>query len=176
MRCASESSLSNRTLSGFTLIEVLTVVILIGVVTAFVASSWGRFSERVRARSHSDELMESILLARSDAMARMRLSGIAIDTGARRFMRFVDSDSVGVLGRYDEGIDSILEPWAKLDTQLVIRGADCSEMASGMAHVVFSPDGASLSQLSLQLEARRGGFAARIFLLPATGLATMEVL
>lgn len=176
MRHASASASSGSVASGFTLIEVLTVLILIGLVTGFVASSWGRFTERIRARSHSDELMEGILLARSDAMARMRLSGIAIDTAARRYIRFVDSDSVGVLGRYDEGVDSVLAPWIKLDTQLVIREADCSEMGSGTAHVVFSADGTSLSQLSLLLGARRGGFAARIFLLPATGLATMEVL
>jgi len=59
-----------RSTQGFSLLEVLVVVIMIGVLAAIAAPAWLRFTATQRVGSARDELRQGILQAQSRAIAQ----------------------------------------------------------------------------------------------------------
>jgi prepilin-type N-terminal cleavage/methylation domain-containing protein len=182
-------------LRGFTIVELLIVVVLIGIVSAFSVSGWKRVQWRVNALGAADELRSRLAEARSDAMTRHRYSGIVLDVPGKRYLRFIDSNGVDVHnGKYDAD-ETVISPWSELPPHLVVHDLessltgkvtwrDCSGTAtaneadiaqSGVYSLVFSPDGYTLGTFLLKLGVE--SFPAdtfRISVLPATGLVTLE--
>jgi len=157
-------------------------------------SGWKRVMWRVQALGAADEFRSALQLARSDALARQRYSGVVIDPSSLRFLRFIDSSSSGAHdGRYDTG-EIVIQNWKPLPAHMIVHSVfssisapvtlrSCGSAAitgtataqSGTFSLVFGPDGRSLAtfQAKLGIESfPKDTF--RIEVLPPTGLVTLE--
>jgi prepilin-type N-terminal cleavage/methylation domain-containing protein len=183
---------------GFTLIEMLVVLIIVGILSVMAYSGWTKVMWLVQAKGSADQFRNAVLLARSDAMARRHNSGLYLDPANRRYLRFVDSAVVGGVeehnGTYDEGKEKVLQAWDTLPRNLVFQ--DVSSMSTtdpvprvscqGAAAqttttftdyypVVFRPDGRANGPFHAQIGVT--GFPNDTFtidVVPAAGLVTMR--
>lgn len=183
-----------HSLFGFTVLEMLVVITIIGVFAAMAIPGWKKITWKLRAGGAAEEFRNSILLARSDAMTRRRSSGIHIDVANSKYLRFVDSNLVSgaANGSYEQG-ERILQQWTAFPKDLRIfevassmspkpSPRSCGRPASavvfaqgGVYSVVFRPDGTSWATLAAKLGVQ--GFpkdTIRIKLFPPTGLLSME--
>jgi prepilin-type N-terminal cleavage/methylation domain-containing protein len=65
---------------GFTLLEVLVIVLLIGILSSIAAPSWVAFINRQRVRTVNDRVFQSLRLAQSEAKRSKRDITIIFDT------------------------------------------------------------------------------------------------
>jgi len=181
--------------SGFTILEVVIVVVMVGIVAAMSATAWTRLTWNIQAKGAVEEFRDAILLARSDAITRKRNSGIFVDVSGMRYLRFVDSSSLGEAdGRYQAG-ERIVRDWSKLPARLLayeFRSSispdptprPCESAAStptsitespGSYSIVFRPDGRVWATLQAKLGIEsfpNDTFRLNVF--PPTGLVTLE--
>ena len=184
-----------RARRGFTLIEMIVVIVIVGILSVLAYSGWGRVMYMVQAKGAADEVRNAILLARADAMTRRHYSGVVLDTAGHRYLRFVDS-TLGDLhnGDYDQG-ETVLQNWTPLPSHLVFQSASSSTTSDPVPRVcrsaaaptttipstgstypiVFRPDGRSVQAFTTKFFAT--SFPDDIFsvdVLPATGLVTVR--
>jgi len=179
---------------GFTLIEVIIVLVLVGILAGMSYSGWKRVMWRVQVLGAADEFRNALMLARTDAISRQRYSGVLLDPAGLRYLRFVDSSSTGVHdGRYSAG-DPIIANWSALPAHLLVLSVTSSISApvtirncgasattgtassqSGTFALVFGPDGRSMATFQAKLgveSSLRDTFLIQV--LPPTGLVTLE--
>jgi prepilin-type N-terminal cleavage/methylation domain-containing protein len=83
---------------GFSLVEVLIVVVLVGLMMAIVVPRF-RVSGTTRARAAADQLVRDLEAARSRALASRSITRLAINTVTKSYTGYLDSDRDGVLGQ-----------------------------------------------------------------------------
>ncbi len=171
--------------AGFTLLELMIVLVLVGITSGFVVGSWRKIHSKIAARSSIETLLVAFHKARSDATAKERRSGVAIseDTsnsfeasgGPRkgvRYLRFVDAPT-GIEGFFDDQ-DTVLQDWTPLEGKVFAYSGSSSGYSNGVASIVFHYDGSTDNDLRLTLGVANFPDSFRLNLLPATGLATLE--
>ena len=62
-----KTSLSNSSVAGFTLVEMLVVVVLVGILAAISANSWNAFIDRQRLDSANERVVSALQDARTQA-------------------------------------------------------------------------------------------------------------
>lgn len=171
---------------GFTILEMMVVLVMVGLCASMAAASFGRVMKRSQARSSVDELLVVLHRARSDASTRMRHEGVVVapdesvsfrDASGTvrkgiRFAVFVDAEALGTPGTFDPQ-DTILAPWVSMG-RTFSYSTSSSGLSAGVASVVFHTDGSSDNDLSMVLGISDFQDTFRLSLLPATGLATLE--
>ncbi len=175
---------------GFTLLELLIVVALVGITSSFAMGSWRKIQAKIQARAAMEAAaMETLLVAfhnaRSDATTKERRSGVAVsaDTTSSfaaagetrhglRYLRFIDSPT-GTYGLLDAS-DTIVQDWRTLEGQVFAYAGSSSGMSDGVASIVFNSDGSTDNDLRCELGMANFPDTLRLTLLPATGLATLE--
>lgn len=170
---------------GVTLMELLVVVALVGLVSSFAVGSFRKVQAKSQARSSIEDFVVALHLARSDATARQRRSGVVIaqDTansfvsaGAARtglrYLRFVDSD-LGTQGAYD-ATDTIIQGWTPLQGRAFAYSIASSGLSAGTVSLVFHTDGSLDNDLRMDIGIADFPDTFHLGLLPATGLATLE--
>ena len=162
MRCSRQKA----PWRGFTLLEMVIVVVIVGILSSLAVAGWKSILSKVRQRSAISDLAANLMRARSDAMARSRYSGFVIDLPGKRWMRFVDGES-GVSRYKWDGADQSLTSWQALDKALVIDSSWCGQSSSGMLSVVFDPEGNA--QAGLYLRAKAGTQVQELTVLPIPG-------
>jgi len=91
--------------SGFTLLEVLITVAVLAVLTALAVPSFTNLIERNKARSVANDLLASILLARSEAIKRERNTALTRAGNGQdwtHWQTFVDNDNSRTYNSGDE--------------------------------------------------------------------------
>jgi prepilin-type N-terminal cleavage/methylation domain-containing protein len=180
---------------GFTLIELVIVLVMVGILSAMAITGWNRLMWHVQGLGAAQEFRDAILLARSDAITKKRNSGILIDPAGLRYMRFVDSNATSAAnGRYDTG-EVVLQKWASFPSKLIVHlpvlsnwspdpvpvpcdasapALDSSTQIGNVA-VVFKPDGRSWATLDVKLGVRTfPDDTFHISVLPPTGLVQLR--
>lgn len=179
------TSFRRKLTGGFTLLELLIVLVLVGITSGFAVGSWRKVQAKMAARASMETLLVAFHNARSDATAKERASGVAIsaDTNvsfvaagntryALRYLRFVDGPA-GTTGMLD-GQDTILQGWKTLEGQVFAYSGSSSGMSGGVASIVFNGDGSADNDLHTSLGMANFNDTFHLTLLPATGLATLE--
>ncbi len=156
---------------GFTLLEMVIVVVIIGILSSMAVGGWKTISTKMRSHSAIADLAMQLRRARSDAMARSRYSGFVIDLTGKRYMRFVDQESGGSRYMWDSG-DQTLTSWQALDNALVIDSSWCGQTSSGKLSVVFDPQGNA--QAGLYLRAKAGTQVQELSVLPIPGTVKLK--
>lgn len=77
----NKPNLKDQTTKGFTLIEVLAVIILIGILFSIVAPSWLAFMNRQRANGARDQVLQALRLAQSEAQRTRRPHQVVFNPG-----------------------------------------------------------------------------------------------
>lgn len=159
---------------AFTLIEVLIVVVIIGIATAMAGAGFSLFMKKISAKSEAYRLRDAIQLARSDAMARSRNAGIALDSSGLSWARFIDSRTSGAMGSFDPS-DTLLSRDSLKD--FGVTSISCTRMVSGVCMLVFTPDGSTVNGASLRLVARHrtANVSLSTLIIAATGFTLVEV-
>jgi prepilin-type N-terminal cleavage/methylation domain-containing protein len=120
---------------GMSMLELMTVVVLIGVLAAMAGANWFSFLPRMQAKSSMNEVVSKLRQARSYAISRKEPCGLHLDNITGEWQVFIDRDSPGSL-QYTS-LDSTLVS-GKLDDNLEFFHNTFSNAA-----VFFDADGSS---------------------------------
>jgi type II secretion system protein H len=82
---------------GFTLIEMILVVVLVSIMTSIIAPMW-RLSPAQRVENAAYTIATELELARSEALSARRLVRVVFDVGAGTYAAFEDHDEDGTIG------------------------------------------------------------------------------
>jgi type II secretion system protein H len=93
-----------RPKDGFTLLELMVVVALIGIMAAIAAPSLSKIIPRVKLRSAGQQLTNDLQYARMKGIAGNFKSQIVFDTATNRYTRYLDNDRDGTLEVGEEDI------------------------------------------------------------------------
>lgn len=80
-----------RAKSGFTLIEILVVLIIIGTVVTFAMLSFGDFGKSRKAKSAAEQMVQYITLMQQKAILENRLLGITVQANSYHAMKYIAS-------------------------------------------------------------------------------------
>lgn len=176
-----------RPRNGFTLMELLIVIVMIGILSAMGVAGFRKVFARSQARASVEELLTTLQRTHSDATNRQRHSGVVIapDTGTKfkdaagilrtglQYAIIVDADALGTPGSFDSQ-DTIVKGWTKLPGQVFSYSTISSGLSAGVVSIVYHTDGTTDNDLSMKLGIAGFTDTFRLSLLPATGLATLE--
>lgn len=84
MRDAKPDSTGN----GFTLLELLLVMLIIGILAGTVVANFGGAGERAQVRSEAERLALAVEMARGTALQRNEMWGLAVDEHGYVFQRY----------------------------------------------------------------------------------------
>ena len=130
--------------AGFTLIEVLVVLVVIGLATALLAMRGPQRSPALDLRTASEEVAGSLRLARTRAIAGNRVVGVTFDAATRSV-------------RLDGTAARTLPPGIGINVTSTLR----EKADERLAAIRFAPDGSSTGgQVELQGRGRRVEVAA----------------
>jgi len=131
----------NRNEKGITLVELLTTVVIIGIVAAMAVPRFQIAFERIKFRSANREITSSLRLARSYAVSTKSQHGIHFDVGALTFSLFKDIVNTGAMA-YDAG-DSVIRV-DSLPSEFNFMSVD-----NGTGSIVFRPNGSTTGTVNV---------------------------
>jgi type IV fimbrial biogenesis protein FimT len=119
--------------NGFTLLELMSVVVIIGIMAAIGIPTMDTAIKKIRFKSDSNTIMSGLRLARSQAIAKRIQYGVSFDPNSNEFAVFEDINDPSSF-TYD-GADSVI----MIDT--LGRGIESFTTTFNNDLVFFFPDG-----------------------------------
>jgi len=113
-----------RSHSGITLIELMITVVIVGIVSAMAVPRFQVATDRIRFGSASRDVVSSIRLARSMALADKEPYGIQVNEGDRTIVLFKDVSDPALL-TYAAGADSLIRV-DTLPSEFAYIASDCA--------------------------------------------------
>lgn len=168
----------NRRVAGFTLVEIMIVIAILGLVLAIGAPSFVRTLQKEPLRQAVTDVSEILSHARATAILRGIPAQARLRSDGRMTVELLTvaglSDDQG--GVVDPGQESAALMFRQLDSDIVISLLEVnfrSQMDQPVARVRFHPNG-TCDDFTMVLEYRHG--MRKIWLDPITSLADLEVL
>lgn len=123
-----------RSKKGITLIEIMTVVVIVGIVSAMAVPRFQNAFERMRFRSANRDIVSTLRLARSLSVSNKLNYGVMIDPDTKVVGIFLKSDTASNPKAY-EAADSLI----RVDTLSKSFDYLSSDLTSNS--LVFNPNG-----------------------------------
>ncbi|WP_058479633.1 type II secretion system minor pseudopilin GspH [Legionella waltersii] len=76
---------------GFTLIEILIVIVIIGITIGFALVAFGDFGESKRIRFAAEQLLNTIKLSQQKAILESSTLGLKLDKSSYQILKFVNN-------------------------------------------------------------------------------------
>jgi type II secretion system protein H len=147
--------------SGLTLIELMTVVAIIGIVAAMAVPSFLSYMPKLRVKSAARDIVSQLRLARSKSVAERRPFGVAFDMSKNSVYTFADTDNPA--GQSYSTSDSVVHA-DTLNTDISLNSCTYANNC-----VVFNATGAASTSGDLQVVTGDGSIIMSINILASTG-------
>ncbi len=133
-----------RSKRGFTLVELMTTVVLVGIVASMAVPRFQKTFERMHFRNANKNIISTLRLARSKAVSEKTAHGVFFDSQGKIITLFKDTDSPAVFlfSAADSvvAVDTLPGEFAYLDTDntgdVVIFMPDGSARFTGGGNIV----------------------------------------
>jgi prepilin-type N-terminal cleavage/methylation domain-containing protein len=123
-----------KSIGGFTLMELMTTVVVVGIVAAAATPSFIRTSKRIKFRGETKNLVSVLRTARSNAISEKAPYGVYFDNNELNIKMFKDLANLSSYS-YDAGSDSLVSV-DTLPSEIAYVNATFSTGA-----VIFKPNG-----------------------------------
>ena len=146
---------------GFTLMEMMIVVVVIGIVAGLAVPSFLSYMPKLRVKAAAREIVSELRLARSKAVSERRPFGVAFNVGDNTLISFADTDDP------PSQVYSVSDSLLRADT----LDGDISLNSCTYANncVVFNSTGAASTSGDLQIVTADGSILMSINILASTG-------
>ena len=122
--------------SGFTLIELMTTVVIIGIVAAMVSPTFDAAIKRNRFKAETKQIVSTLRTARSSAIAEKMPMGVTYDSDEHKMILFKEMSSPSN-NQMDYGVDTVRTE-VQFDTSYAYLAATFSNEA-----LIFLPNGSA---------------------------------
>jgi len=158
-----------RKKSGFTLLEMMTTVVIIGIAAAMVAPGFDRAVKRIEFKSETKDLVSMMRTARSNSIATKIPYGIHFDQSEGK-LRMYEEKSSPLNDSFEWGTDSI-HAEIQLDTNFVWYYAMFTNDV-----IIFQPNGSASESGSVYMNFDNGEVYCHsgVSVLASTGRTKLE--
>jgi len=158
-------------IAGFTLVEMMTAVVIIGLIAAMVAPGFDRAIKKNKFKAQTKEIVSLMRSARSSAIAEKTSLGIVFDYEENALMLYREMSSPSD-NTYDDGVDTLRQTITLDSTNAYISGTFTNPA------LVFHPNGTASESGYLDYSYSEGDsyFHSTISVLASTGRARVEYL
>ncbi len=149
---------------GVTLIEIMTTVVIVGILAAMATPFFERGIEQVRFRSQAKNITSMLRTARSMAISEKIPYGVNFDFSRGLIVMFKDSINPGA-SQYDAGADPIVD----VDSVEVNYAGSYTSFTS--SSVVFQPNGTAseTGDVEIRYSSQKSYKTGQINVLASTG-------
>ncbi len=149
--------------AGFTLIEAMIVVVIIGIFASMAGPSFTNYIPKMKLRADAREKTNYLRQARSRAISENSQYGVYFDDGSHEIVFFKDLVNPE-MATYDEGGDSLVIDPVACETNVIFNNNTFTNGA-----VVFFSNGSASSSGQIDLEDSETGDSFTIDVLASTG-------
>lgn len=163
--------MQSKRLSGFTLIEVLVVIALLGIVTALAAPGFASLVQSNRVQAAAGELQRALYYARSEAMSRgVNVALIAPNANGWAGVVVISTVSTPVMPN-----EEVLRQYS-LGLGAANILASASVGGSGLTRLTFRPNGSLMLESSATVRICGAGSIApgKLFTLSVGGMVAIS--
>ena len=153
--------------AGFTMLEMMIIVVIIGIVAAMAVPSFFNTIPRLKARTEARNILNFVRLARSKAVSGGAQYGVYIDINNRQYILFKDTINPAQV-MYNTG-DSVVVGPETLDPDVVLTNSTFTNNS-----VVFTPTGGASQSGSFTLDNTDGGSSYTVSVLSSTGKSKLQ--
>jgi len=153
---------------GITFIELMTVVAVIGIMSAMAVPSFLSYMPKLRVKSAARDVVSQLRLARSKAVAERRPYGVSFNLGNRSMITFADTN--------DPASQSYSVSDSLLNADTLSNDIALNSCTYANNCVVFSSTGAASTSGDLQVVTGDGSIIMSINVLASTGRVRLSEL
>ena len=157
----------DRRCHGFTLLEMMIVVVLVGIMATMAVPMFVRTIPRLKARAEARNALNMMRTARSRAISENTQYGVYFNINGRTYVLFKDTISPST-ATYNSG-DSLLGTPTAVDPNVVYTSCTLTGNC-----VVFLASGAASQSGTLTLNTTDGSQSYSISVLAATGKTKLQ--
>jgi type II secretion system protein H len=154
--------------AGFTLIEMMVAIVILGVLAAMAGPSFSSWIPKMKLKAEAREKLNYLRQARSRAIAENSQYGIYFNTGNSEIIFFKDITNPQ-LNLYEAGSDSIIGAPIESESNVLF---DNSTLTNNV--VIFYPNGSASTSGQIELHDSGSACLHTITVLASTGRVRLE--